>query len=187
VTLKACSRGGWVVEVELMTARADDVARVLELRGELAAWLVARGVAMWQTPIPSEVVAGWIDQGALWVCRERDRVVGTVVLLDRDPEFWGDDDTPARYVHLLMVDRAHAGQDLGGRILRCAEQLAEAGGARYLRLDAASDIAPLQRWYEQRGYVAVGRRVIDAGGQRFDVTLRQKDLVAASCHTIAIS
>ena len=171
-----------MVEVELATATVDDLAAVLELRREIAAWLATRDVAMWQTPIRRELVTAWIDQQALWVCREGDRIdriVGTIVLLERDPDFWGDDGTPARYVHLLMVDRAHAGQNLGGRILRCAEKLAQAGGARFLRLDAATDIEPLQRWYEERGYVAVGSRTFDVGGQRLEVTLRQKDLAEA--------
>jgi GNAT superfamily N-acetyltransferase len=173
-------KGRLVAEVELTIATVDDLAGVLELRSEIAAWLATRDVAMWQTPIRREVVAGWIEQRALWVCREGDRIVGTIVLLERDPDFWGDDRTPARYVHLLMVDRAHAGQNVGGRILECAEKLAQAQGARYLRLDAAADVEPLQRWYEKRGYVAVGSRAFDLGSRRLEVTLRQKSLVDAS-------
>lgn len=168
-----------MVEVELATAEVDELGAVLELRDEIARWLAARDVAMWQAPIPPELVAGWIDQGALWVCRESGRVVATVTLLERDPEFWDDDGTPARYVHLLMVDRSHTGTGLGARVLDCAEKLARAGGAHVLRLDAATEVEPLQRWYEDRGYAAVGNRVFDIGGQRLEVTLRQKDLLEA--------
>lgn len=166
-----------MVEVELATAEVGDLGAVLELRDEIARWLEARDIAMWQAPIRRELVAGWIDQGALWVCRETGRVVAVVVLLERDPEFWDDDGTPARYVHLLMVDRSHAGTGLGARVLDCAEKLARAGGAHVLRLDAATEVAPLQRWYEDRGYAAIGRRAFNVGGQRLEVTLRQKDLL----------
>lgn len=164
------------VEVELTTATVDDLDAVLELRSKIADWMARRGVDMWQTPLRRELLAGWIEQSALWVCRDGDRIVGTVALLEGDPEFWGDDRTPARYVHLLMVDRAHAGRNLGGRILACAEQLAQADGARYLRLDAATTIEPLQLGYDERGYVAAGSRVVTAGTEGPKVTLRQKDL-----------
>lgn len=167
-------------EVELRTAGMDDLEAVLELRSQIAGWLATHDVAMWQTPIRRELVAGWIGQGALWVCLESGRIVATIVLLERDLEFWGDDGMPARYVHLLMVDRAHAGQSLGTRVLNCAEKLARAGGADVLRLDAVTEIAPLQRWYEERGYAAVGSRAFDVGGRRLDVTLRQKELVEVS-------
>ena len=40
-------------------------------------------------------------------------LVGTVRLLWTDPDFWGDDHTPAVYVHGLMVDRRAAGHGLG--------------------------------------------------------------------------
>lgn len=79
------------------------------------------------------------------------------------------------YVHLLMVDRSHAGQDLGARILEHVEETARSRGVRFVRLDAGSDLDKLQRWYAARGYEVVATTTVD-DETAFEVTLRQKSL-----------
>jgi GNAT superfamily N-acetyltransferase len=108
------------------------------------------------------------------VVRRDGRIVASVTLLDRDEEFWGSDSVPALYVHLLMVARSHAGEDLGGRLLARAEALARDRGADRVRLDAAADNRGLQRWYAERGYRAVGSRTFAHGPHQLVVTLREK-------------
>lgn len=103
-------------------------------------------------------------------------VVGTVALLDRDEDTWSADGTPAVYVHFLTAHRAYAGQDLGGRMLEQVEVRALGSGARYVRLDAGSDVERLHRWHQQRGYAEVATRTIVDGAERFEVTLREKEL-----------
>lgn len=168
------SKGG---AVKLNQAAEKDVDAIIELRARVAEWLAQRGIDMWQSPLPRGRIHSWVAQHALYVHRDRDSLVGTIALLDEDPDVWGDDWSPAKYVHLLMVDRVHAGHNLGGRTLEEAEALARAAGARYVRLDAGADIEPLQRWYEQRGYESVGTRTFSDGPDAFVVTLRQKALV----------
>ena len=161
----------------LEVATRQDLDGLLGLREQLGAWLASRGIDQWQTPMPRERLRSWIDDDAVLVHRAGGRIAGAVALLQDDPEIWGDDDgVAARYVHLLMVDRAFAGRGLGDQILRRAEGHAHAAGARRVRLDAAADNARLQAWYADRGYAAVASRVIVDGARRFHLTLREKGL-----------
>lgn len=164
------------MQLELEVATASDVDRVLDLRRSVAGWLADEGIDLWQSPLDRDRLAGWVDQGTVLVQRAGDRVVGTVVVLDRDPDTWGQDAMPAAYAHLLMVDRSHAGQNLGARILEHVEESARTRGAHYVRLDVGSDLDKLQRWYAARGYEVVTTRTVAGDGATFDVTLRQKPL-----------
>lgn len=168
------------MEVSLEIATLDDVDAILQLRQSVAAWLASRNIDLWQSPLPPERLIGWIETDEVLVQRDRGRIVGTVAVLDRDPDMWGDDTTPATYVHLLMIDRSYAGQDLGGRILKRVESIARTRGAHYLRLDAGADIERLQSWYDAQGFERLTTRSLADGGETFDVTLRQKPLMPAA-------
>lgn len=169
-----------MLEIDLETATLDDVNEILRLRRHVATWLADRNIDLWQSPLPPERLIGWIETDEVLVQRDRGRIVGTVALLDRDPDMWGDDTTPATYVHLLMIDRSYAGQDLGGRILERVEGIARTHGAHYVRLDAGADLERLQRWYDAQGFERVTTRSLADGGETFDVTLRQKPLMPAA-------
>jgi GNAT superfamily N-acetyltransferase len=158
----------------LEIASVGDVAGLLTLREQLAAWLALRGIDQWQSPMSRDRLVTWVRDGSVHVVRRDDRIVASVTLLDRDEEFWGPDNDAALYVHLLMVARSHAGHGLGGRVLARAETLARDRGVDRVRLDAAADNSGLQRWYEQRGYRAVGSRAFVHGPNQLVVTLREK-------------
>jgi GNAT superfamily N-acetyltransferase len=157
-------------------ASVDDVDEILRLRQQVAAWLASRDIDLWQSPLPPDRLTSWIEKDDVLVHRLDGRIIGTAAILDRDPDLWGDDPTPAAYVHLLMVDRSYAGQNFGGRILEQVEEIARTRGAHYLRIDAGTDLQRLQTWYHARGYEEVGTCVFAAGGETFEVTLRQKPL-----------
>lgn len=106
-----------MLEISLETATLDDVDAILRLRQHVATWLASRSIDLWQSPLPPDRLVGWIENDDVLVQRDHGCIAGAVALLDRDAHMWGDDATPAAYVHLLMVDRSHAGQDLGRRIL----------------------------------------------------------------------
>lgn len=130
--------------------------------------------------MPPQRLVGWVTNDDVFVQRDHGRIVGTVALLDRDPDMWGDDATPAAYVHLLMVDRSYAGQDLGGRILKRVEGIARARGAHYVRLDAGADLERLQSWYDAQGFERVATRSVADGDESFEVRLRQKPLMPSA-------
>lgn len=164
------------MEIDLEPASLEDAGEILRLREHVAAWLADQDIDLWQAPLPEGQLYDWIEKGEVLVQRDRGHIVGAVALLDRDPDLWGDDATPATYIHSLMVDRSYAGQNLGGRMLKRVEELARSRGDRYVRLDAGSDLDGLQRWYDARGYERVATHSLTDTGRTFHVTLRQKPL-----------
>ena len=63
---------------------------------------------------------------------------------------------PSLYVNQLAVEPALQRQGLGARLMDIAEARAKELDAPCVRLDTAIPAAHLRRWYEARGYVAVG-------------------------------
>lgn len=159
--------------LELHPAVASDTGSLLALREAAAAWLVERDIRQWE---PGEVgakqIRAQIEAGDWFVHRADGAIAGALRLLWSDPEFWGERPDDAAYVHGLVIDRRHAGQGLGGRLLDRAEQRARDAGRPFLRLDCSESNLRLRRYYRDRGFVEVGRR--DLGDAWWSVTLFEK-------------
>jgi ribosomal protein S18 acetylase RimI-like enzyme len=144
-------------------ARAElpDLADVLRLLNDAAAWLHERGIDQWPHEFTAERAA-MID--AFMVRDDDGQAVGTMsITADADPDFW----TPAEaaesalYISGLAIDRAYAG--LGALMLRWATDYASRLGWRWLRLDARRDNAALHRYYIERGWRYL--RTVDVPGR----------------------
>lgn len=164
--------------VAMEPAEARDATAIVELRDRVAEWLLARGVRQW---LPGEFghdrMVSWIDDGRVFVLRRHGRITAAVAVLRSDPQIWGElvDGEEAGYVHLLMVEPDRIGQRLGRSVLGWAEEFVKTNGRRVARLDVVTDNDRLQRWYAQRGYVAVGERCFEDEAW-FDTTLLEKRL-----------
>jgi ribosomal protein S18 acetylase RimI-like enzyme len=148
-----------VGSLSIRVAAGDDARAVLRLRDDLAAWMVQRRIDLWQ---PGEMPLTWVEhsiaQGWFHTVWKQGELVGSVTVAWQEPFVWGASDTPAGYIHMLMVDRAYAGNGVGRSILGWAEGQIAASGRRLARLDCATSNGRLCGYYEQAGYVAVGRR-----------------------------
>ncbi|MDC7123306.1 GNAT family N-acetyltransferase [Cellulomonas fimi] len=157
-------------------ARPADVDDIHALRRALEDWMAERGVDQWpRGSLPRERVAAQVDAGEWWVVRDERGLAATIRLLWSDPDFWGGDDSPAVYVHGLMVARRRAGDGLGGALLDWAAARGRDAGAGLFRLDCRASNPALRRYYESQGFTAVGER--DFGTHRN--TLLQQPLLAA--------
>jgi ribosomal protein S18 acetylase RimI-like enzyme len=140
-------------------ATRDQALRVLHLRDELAAWMVARGVDQWQ---PGEMPLSWLElciaSGWVYSVRSEELLVAAVTITWQDPFIWGDTEELAGYIHMLMVDRAYAGNGIGRSLLGWAESHIGASGRSLARLDCATSNQRLCAYYEQAGYQWVDRR-----------------------------
>lgn len=161
----------------LEPALLGDAEDLHTLREVAAQWLVDRGIRQWR---PGEVdvrrVREQIESGEWFLYREAGAVLVALRFLWSDPSFWGVQPDDAAYVHGLVIDRRHAGEALGVRALRWAEDRARAAGRTYLRLDHAADNTRLARYYRELGFVERGRREFDLWGP---VTLVEKPLEPA--------
>jgi hypothetical protein len=56
----------------------------------------------------------------------------------------------------LISSRAHAGNDVGGRLVRHADALAAEARVPVLRVDCWAGAPTLVGWYERQGFVRAG-------------------------------
>lgn len=140
-------------------ADPSDFEAVERLRLEATAWLASKGLDQWQPgsvrhPTPAGTQDA-IDRGACFLVYEGDELVGTVTIDDRaDAEFWTAEERrePALYLHRMIVARSAAGRDIGGAILRWAENIARRGDYGWLRLDAWKVNRLLHAYYARHGF-----------------------------------
>lgn len=146
------------------------------LRDQVAEWLLGHDIQQWLPgEFPTARMQAWVERGDVFVHRRDGRIVAVVAVLNEDLEIWDDDREDAGYIHLLMVDRAHAGVGLGDAALAYAEEQVRERGGRVARLDAVASNAELRRWYQARGYRVVGSRAFDEP-ELFDSVLLEKTL-----------
>lgn len=159
----------------LEPATSADCRALHRLRRSLEDWLRAKGIDQW-TPgeVTEDEVAAQIARGEWHVLRNGAGIGAALRFLRADREIWGQDETSARYVHGLMVDRAAAGRGLGEVLLRWAAERSTAEGAERLRLDCGESNEALRAYYRSRGFTEVGRKEFDHG--RFSVTLLENQL-----------
>ena len=151
-----------------------DLPRFYDLLRQRIAWMDQVGIQQWNTTdywgvYPESHYEALTDRGEFYVLfREADGLlVSGAALYDSDPR-WPDCTPPAFYVHHLVTDMAEKGA--GRAMLRACEDLGRRRGKIYLRLDCAVDNVPLNRYYEEQGYLPAGSCIDGA----YAGTLRQK-------------
>lgn len=157
-----------------------DVAALHELRRQIEHWLGEQGIEQWgHGHVSRHEITEQIHAGQWHVVRDPALGVAAAArLLWADPEVWGADDTPAIYVHGLMVHRGATGRGLGAFILEEAAERGLAEGAEVIRLDCVESNTALRTFYQRQGFREVGRRDFD--GPWYSATLLEKTLQAGS-------
>ncbi len=144
-------------------AAPDEAPRLLELREQAAGWLQDKGVRQW---LPGEVSLDEICQqvvdGQWFVLRRAGTLVAGLRLLAADEPAWRLQPANAAYLHGLVVDRRHAGEELGAALLSWAERHAHAAGLSYLRLDCLASNTTLRGYYAAAGFTDAGYRDFDS-------------------------
>lgn len=154
-----------------------DLPRFYQLISARIAWMDQMGIRQWNTTdywsvYPESHYEALTERGEFYILRRAQDglLVAGAALYEQDPR-WPDCTPPAFYVHHLTTDRAAAGA--GRELLRRCEDLARRRGKVCLRLDCAVDNAPLNRYYEEQGYLFAGTCIDGA----YSGNLRQKLLV----------
>lgn len=139
-------------------ADASDAAVLLQLRDDAARWLHERGIKQWA---PGDVslaqLAAQAGSGE-WYLLRGEEPLAAVRLLRDDPLFWEEQaERPALYVHGLVTSRT-APPGTGAGLLRWVECEAARGECEVIRLDCLESNEALRQYYEEQGYVQVGRK-----------------------------
>lgn len=164
----------------IKNAEPDDVEKLLAFRKEAADWLSGLGSDQWQRPYPADRLLKTINAGTVFMVTDGDATAATITLTtDAEEGLWTprELDEPSMFVNKLTVARAHAGRDIGGRLLDWAGERAGEAGAVWLRLDAWTTNEALQRYYMRQGFNHV-RTVFEGtavnGGPRVSGWLAQR-------------
>ena len=140
-------------------AKSEDVEPVFFLYKKRVHWMDKSGIHQWNdqdylSVYPMAYFEKQQKLGNLYVLKDRECIIGAVVILQRDDRWLDRDDFSAYYIHNLVTDPAIKGT--GKTILIEAEQLAIRHGKHFIRLDCAVDNAFLNEYYSSLGYELAG-------------------------------
>ncbi len=143
-------------------ARHEDADTVAELLDEATVWVGELGFEQWPLPFPRDELAEAIDRGEVYVVEgEDDEPVATLVLLQDDPQYWGDRPQDAFYLHKFAVRRDRAGRGIGAAVVEWANAEAAEAGREFLRLDCLCDNPRIRDYYEDLGFEHRGDLVLN--------------------------
>src|SRR3954447_9947172 len=139
-----------------------DEGALLQLFDEAGAWMVARGQAgQWgdrpfsDRPETRARVREFAEHAGLWIA-ERDREPVGALIVGSHPPHVEPIDRFELYVELLISSRRHAGNGIGARLVRLADDLAVQQGVEVLRVDCWAGAPTLVAWYEAQGFARSG-------------------------------
>ncbi len=157
--------------IDIGFASAADVADILSIMREGAAWMVAKGCPAWEVSnLTPQMAAPFIERSEFVVARARGEVVGCCTLTRTDPDFWPDDPPGfAAYIHKLAVRRSFAGGWVTQRLVDHGLDLARAWGCQALRLDCHPILHAV---YERLGFTYVDTRNVGVADRRILVVDR---------------
>lgn len=142
----------------------EDTSEILRMFDEAVVWLTERGSAQqWGTrpwsEIPDRVeLARGLASEDLWMAEADGAVAGTLAISETAPEYAPPVGERELYVRWLLVDRAHTGRNVGGRLLDHARQRARELGINLVRVDCWSGgDGALIRYYEGQGFTPTVR------------------------------
>ena len=137
-----------------------DEEQIFSLIQDRIQWMDDQGISQWNTVgywdiFPPSYYRKAIEDHRLYVLKlpETGKIIGAGVLADQDL-LWGQDNVSAFYLHNFVADRGVAGTV--GVFLSGCEDLARSVGKERFRLDCIKTNLKLNRYYEARGYRAVG-------------------------------
>ena len=148
--------------MNIKRARHEDADAVAELLDEATVWVGELGFEQWPLPFPRDELAEAIDRGEVYVVEgEDDEPVATLVLLQDDPQYWGDRPQDAFYLHKFAVRRDRAGRGIGAAVVEWANAEAAEAGREFLRLDCLCENPRIRDYYEDLGFEHRGDLVLN--------------------------
>jgi len=148
--------------IDIRKGSPADEQMLLRLFDEAVEWMVARGQsAQWgdrpfsERPETRARVREMAQHEGLWIAERDGAPVGALIVGAR-PAHVHPIGARELYIELLISSRAHAGDGIGGRLVRRAEALAAAAEVPVLRVDCWAGAPTLVAWYERQGFVRAG-------------------------------
>lgn len=146
------------------TAKKEEIPEILNLYRERVQWMDDNGIRQWNdTDYLNTYTEAYfekhLEKNLLFILRDSDtgKIKAAAVLLEEDARWAGTAEGSAYYVHNLVT--ACDVRGAGKQMLKELEKLAASRGKDYIRLDSTLGHEFLNKYYESRGYKAVGECV----------------------------
>ena len=138
----------------LRSARPDEHDVVMEILGDAAAWLNARGIRQWSSPPPRglwSLVEREIRKQQVYLARsvKDGQAVGMVRFEWTTPRLWRGYSDDAGYVYSLAIRSRVAGFGIGALILEWAKEHIRSQGKQFIRLDCLATNLKIREYYEK--------------------------------------
>ena len=139
-----------------------NIPELLELTRACAKYMTAQGIYQWNEHYPSrEAFEADIDIGQLWVLKEENKILGSIVIstiMDEEYEEiqWLTPNDKNIYIHRLAVHPDRQGKGLARKLMDFAENYARENRFASVRLDTFSQNPRNNNFYQKRGYQKLG-------------------------------
>ncbi len=136
----------------------NDISGILEVTKACAKHMVANGIFQWNEYYPSyEAFENDIKLNQLWVLKDVDRIIGSIVISDiMDEEYhaieWLTPNTKNIYIHRLAVHPDYQGKGCAQLLMNYAENYAKDNNYLSVRLDTFSINKRNNIFYKKRGF-----------------------------------
>jgi GNAT superfamily N-acetyltransferase len=143
-------------------AKIFEIPDILDMTKACAKSMIEQGIYQWNEYYPSEEGFGRdIARKELYVLEIGDKIIGTIVVSTlMDPEYdpigWLTPNVNNIYIHRLAVHPQEQKKGYAKELMDFAENLARKGGFVSVRLDTFSKNGRNNKFYQARGYRAVG-------------------------------
>ncbi|MCA9998679.1 MAG: GNAT family N-acetyltransferase [Anaerolineales bacterium] len=143
--------------IDFKPANSEDLPLVMAILTDASAWLQAKAIDQWPSPLPEHWHQRMVDKiahGEIYTVGIVKNRFGIVGLNWADP-YWPDDGR-AGYVHRMAIRSSMHGQNWGSLILFWAQQQVKKRGRPFLRLDCAAGNGRLRGYYEAQKFICQG-------------------------------
>ncbi|MFC5180140.1 GNAT family N-acetyltransferase [Actinomadura harenae] len=168
----------------LRPARDEDVPDIIRLIDDAALWLRGQGTSQWARPWPNEAERRRRIERGIELSKETDEdgpkavtwlviddegrpVATTYITRVPDRLLWTDEELKVKtvYLHRLVIDRDHAGAQLGERLIQWVGEWGRVNwGAEVIRIDVWADNVRLHEYYLKRDFAYMDEVLLQADG-----------------------
>ena len=141
--------------MNLRLVTSKEFETVYDILHENALWLSLKNIIQWPLDwlqSKRQEIQESIELGTYHAV-DIDNEIAAIVEIKSVPEaLWGNDNTPALYIHKLSIRRKYADKKLGREIINLIEAKAIQQGIKSLRLDCVAHNDKLRQYYESCGF-----------------------------------
>ena len=166
------------MDFNLKQITSIDLNKVLNLFKLAAEKIAKKNIDHWQywkNP-PIEKI-NWVKEGILnneffFIKNTQEEIMGMIRILDKDLQYWGENNDRAKYIHSLVITEKYEGYGIGNKVLQKIENDARNNNYDYLRLDCDSKNPKLCEYYIKQDFIKVGQKILPLS----TYNLYQKDI-----------